>query len=245
MKLENEHEVVQKAKNGCKESMEVLYVQYLPFLRSTAAKLERCYKSVDFDDALQQGAVHFMEAVKTYEPGHGTGFKYWVVKCVSLQLISFWKTQTVIKIPKWPENDELKKASMKCGGVVRFSEMSRRDRREEVCQIDPADQSSCQPVDIAILSEEKEILDSAIRKLDPLDRVLVQGRLKGKFYEECGEDVCRQLNMNISTHRESVRQRASRSFLRLQDRIYEVIGERRRKARKMHHRASDAYAHIH
>lgn len=227
VKLENEHEVIEKARLGCIKSMEVLYVQYLPFLRSAAARAERCYKSVDFDDALQQCAIYFMEAVRTFRHGHGTGFKYWVVKCVSLQLINFWKTQVIIRVPQCPETDELKKASERCCGVLRFSEMSKFDKLDEVFRIDPEDQSVAHPPDAAILNEEKAILESAIQKLEPLDGVLVRSRLSGRLYEECGEDVCRELGMNISTHREAVRQRAVRAFLRLEDRIYEIIGIRR------------------
>lgn len=225
-KLENEDQLLERARLGCKDSMEVLYRQYLPFLNNLADRHKRSYKSVEFDDAFQQATIHFMDAVRTYRKGHGTGLQYWVVKCVSLQMVRFWRRQMLVKIPDWPTNRECKAAAEKVS-VSLFSEMSKIEKSEEVCRIDPEDESVESPLDGAIALEEKEILESAVQKLEPLDRVLVRGRIAGKFYEECGEDVCRELGMNISTHRESVRQRTVRAFGRLQDRVFEVIESRR------------------
>lgn len=230
MEAGDENRIIEMAKSGCRDSMERIYRQYLPFLRSAAAKTERICRSVDFDDALQQGSVYFMDAVRTYETGHGTGFKFWAVMCVSQKLRRFWRSQVVIRIPENPKGEDAKKLS-EAAAVVRFSELSKREVGGEFRKVDPVDTSVVSPLESAVVREEKRFLEAALSRLDPIDEVLVRGRLAGKIYEECGEEARLRLGAKISTHREPVRQRVNRALSRLENAIYESMDEARRQIR--------------
>lgn len=226
IQIEDEQFVIEKAKSGCKSSMGQLYEKYLPYLRNTASKLERYHKNVDFDDAMQQGAVYFIDAVKSYDKSRGKSLKYWIVTCVSLQLVNFWKEQTIIRAPKFIEKGDLEEKASVARNSLSFSEIatshgnginnSRDWQPESKCELD-------NPVHAAIAAEEKEILHSAIDKLTPFEALVIRGRLQGMTYEECGEMACERLGFVLSTHREAMRQRVGRAFKSLEKKICEVM----------------------
>lgn len=222
--IEDEQSVIEKAKAGCKASMGQLYEKYLPYLRNTASKLERYHKNVDFDDAMQQGAIYLIDAIKTYDKSRGKSLKYWIVTCVSLQLVNFWKEQTIIRAPKFIEKEDLEEMAAIARSAFSFSEMatsnginnSRDWQPESKCELDD-------PVHAAIAAEEKEILHSAIDRLSPFESLVIRGRLQGMTYEECGEMACQKLGFILSTHREAMRQRVGRAFRSLEKKICEVM----------------------
>src|SRR5699024_1364942 len=72
--------LIDKAKSGDETSLAALIARMMPAIRRGAANCAA--PGLDFEDAVQEGLIGLFDAVRSYDPGQGTGFAAYASACI-------------------------------------------------------------------------------------------------------------------------------------------------------------------
>jgi len=95
IKLIEENNLIEKAKNGDDAAFEVLFNQYKPLVKSICRKY--ILVGADIDDLHQEGMIGLFSAVKNYNPKYGAAFSTYARVVVENKVINAIKSHNAQK----------------------------------------------------------------------------------------------------------------------------------------------------
>lgn len=100
----DEYELIKKAQAGDNKAVEALLLKYERLCHKLARKFAFTAPSFQHEDLVQEGRIALIEAIKTYETGHGAIFLTWAYYSVRGRIASAGKYDR--KQPKYPRSIE-------------------------------------------------------------------------------------------------------------------------------------------
>ena len=104
MSNHDEYELIAKAQNGDQTAVEAMLIKYERLCHKLARKFAFTAPSFQHEDLVQEGRIALMEAIKTYETGHGAVFLTWAYYHVRGRIAGAGKSDR--KQPKFPRSIE-------------------------------------------------------------------------------------------------------------------------------------------
>ena len=100
----DEYDLILKAQAGDKKAKEAILLKYERLCHKIARKFAFTAPSFQHEDLVQEGRIALLEAIKTYETGHGAVFMTWAYYHVRGRIASAGKSDR--KQPKFPRSIE-------------------------------------------------------------------------------------------------------------------------------------------
>ena len=104
MQNHDEYELIKQAQAGDSKAIEAMLVKYERLCHKLARKFAFTAPSFQHEDLVQEGRIALMEAVRTYETGHGAAFMTWAYYHVRGRVASAGRSDR--KQPKFPRSIE-------------------------------------------------------------------------------------------------------------------------------------------
>lgn len=196
-------ELVIRAKEGCKDSMEEIITHNV---RLVEKEIKRFISLGDKEELMQEGIIGICEAVNKFDISKNVAFSTYAVFRIKRRLLYFIRVNRAIRIPHWVHDTERFGEHMKRTDTISLNKVIAEGIEMEELLGNCDSEIEC--------IENKDILERLFQRLDDRERYVIEKSF-------CERETLAEISRGLGITRERVRQIKCEALNKLRKRSIE------------------------